>query len=152
MVGKVFPPFILNRVKNFKKRKKHFLVKSLHVTIFCKKLKFYLDFRLQTLVLLFFPFRIFTSCNAFYATFNMGIFYFILDWKSLKTAKLKKMFVFLTISNKFAIKNNPFLQLHSIFYKTINRNKMKVRRLQSHRLSSFSAIKKTVTGVERRGG
>ena len=130
----------------------HFLVKSLHVTIFCKKLKFYLDFRLQTLVLLFFPFRIFTSCNAFYATFNMGIFYFILDWKSLKTAKLKKMFVFLTISNKFAIKNNPFLQLHSIFYKTINRNKMKVRRLQSHRLSSFSAIKKTVTGVERRGG
>ena len=130
----------------------HFLVKSLHVTIFCKKLKFYLDFRLQTLVLLLFPFRIFTSCNAFYATFNMGIFYFILDWKSLKTAKLKKMFVFLTISNKFAIKNNPFLQLHSIFYKTINRNKMKVRRLQSHRLSSFSAIKKTVTGVERRGG
>ena len=41
-----------------------------------------------------------------------------------------------------------------IFHKTVNRNKLKVRKFQSHKLGSFSAIKKTVTGVEggSRGG
>ena len=47
------------------------------------------------------------------------------------------MFFFRHICNKFAIRNNPLIQL--IFTKQLNK---------SHRLSSFSAIKKTVTGVE----
>ena len=57
-----------------------------------------------------------------------------------------------------AMKYNPRLQLHSIFQKTGNRNKLKVLivigivTIQSHRLSSFSTIKKTVTGVEEGGG
>ena len=38
-----------------------------------------------------------------------------------------------------------------IFHKTVNRNKLKVRKFQSHQLGSFSAIKKTVTGVEGGG-
>ena len=40
------------------------------------------------------------------------------------------------------------MQLHSIFHKVVIRNKLKVLKFQSHRLSSFSAIKKTVTRVE----
>ena len=64
----------------------------------------------------------------------------------LKTIKLKKMF-FLPSSDKSVIKNDLGMQLHPIFRKTINRNKLKVRKYQSHSLTSFSAIKKTVTGV-----
>ena len=40
------------------------------------------------------------------------------------------------------------MQLHSIFHKTIHRNKLKVLKFQSHWPSSFPAIKKTVTAVE----
>ena len=38
--------------------------------------------------------------------------------------------------------------LHSIFHKSVNRNKLKVCKFQSHRLISFSAIKETVTVLE----
>ena len=62
----------------------------------------------------------------------------------LKTIKLKKMF-FLPSSDKSVIKNDLGMQLHSIFHKIVNRNKLKVRKYQ--RLASFSVIKKTVTGV-----
>ena len=41
------------------------------------------------------------------------------------------------------------MQLRLIFYETFNKNKLKVL---SNRLSSFSAIKKTVTAMEKGGG
>ena len=47
---------------------------------------------------------------------------------------------------------NPLMQLSLIFYKTVDKNELKIWTFQSHRLSSFSAIKKTVTGVEEGGG
>ena len=50
------------------------------------------------------------------------------------------------------MKNNPRIQLHSIFHKTGNRNNMKVLKFQSHRFSSLPAIKKTVNGVEEGEG
>ena len=88
---------------------------------------------------------------TFVLTLNVGIFYFILAWRGLKSTKLKKMFFF-TSSNKFAIQNNPLLQLLLIFLKTVKKYKLEVCKFQIHRLSSFSAIKKTVTGVEGGGG
>ena len=44
------------------------------------------------------------------------------------------------------------MQLRSSFHKKGNRKKLKVLKFQSHRVSSFSAIKKTAIGVEERGG
>ena len=52
-------------------------------------------------------------------------------------------------SNKCAIQNNTLMQLRLIFHETFNKNKLKVL---SNRLSSFSAIKKTETAMEKRGG
>ena len=49
------------------------------------------------------------------------------------------------------MKNNPRVKLESILHKTVNRKKMKVWEFQSHTLSSFLAIKKSVTGVEGEG-
>ena len=43
------------------------------------------------------------------------------------------------------------MQLHTLFHKTVNRNKLTLWKFQSHRLSSFTAINKTVT-VNGRGG
>ena len=40
------------------------------------------------------------------------------------------------------------MQLCLVFYKTVHQNKLKVWSFQNHKLSSFSAIRKTVTGVE----
>ena len=40
------------------------------------------------------------------------------------------------------------MQLHLIFHKTVNRNKLKVWKSQNRRLSNFPVINKTVTGVE----
>ena len=54
------------------------------------------------------------------------------------------MFFFLPTYDKPAIKNNPRIQLHSIFHETVNRNK----KPKNFRLNSFSAIQKTVSGVE----
>ena len=72
----------------------------------------------------------------------MRIFYFILVWKGLKSIKLKKKVFFLPISNKFAIQNKSFMQLHLIFHKTES------LKIHSHRLSCFSGIEKTKTSVE----
>ena len=43
------------------------------------------------------------------------------------------------------------MQLRSIFHETVSRKKLKVWKFQSYMLSCFSAIKKTVTGVEGGG-
>ena len=55
---------------------------------------------------------------------------------------------FLPTCNKFLIQSNPLLHLDLIFHKKVNKNKLKILKFQSHRLSSFSAIEKTITGVE----
>ena len=72
-------------------------------------------------------------------------------WRELKSIQLKNKDVFLLTFNKLAIQNNPLMQLHQMFHKTVNKNKLKVSKFQSHRISSFSAIKRTVTGVEGGG-
>ena len=54
-------------------------------------------------------------------------------------------------SNKFAVQNNPLMQLRLIFYKAVNKPKLEVLKFQSHRLGSFQAIKKIETGVEEGG-
>ena len=81
----------------------------------------------------------------------MGIFYFILVWRVLESIKLN-IYFFLPTSNKFAIQNNPFMQLRLICHKIVNKKKLKAWKFQSYRLSSFSAITKTVTGVEGKRG
>ena len=63
---------------------------------------------------------------------------------------LETKIFFLTTYYKFAIKNNPFMQLRLIICKTVNKNKLKVWKFLSHRLSGFSAVKETVTRVEGR--
>ena len=73
----------------------------------------------------------------------MGFFYFMLVSRGLKPIKLEKKYFFPPISNKFAIQINLPMQLCLIFHKTI----IKLKAL-SQGLRSFSAIKKTVTGVE----
>ena len=83
--------------------------------------------------------------------FIMGIFYFILVWRRLKSIKLKKKF-FLPTFNKFAIQNNPLTKLCLIFHRAVNKNKLKAWKFQSHRLSSFLAIKEIVTRVEGGAG
>ena len=54
---------------------------------------------------------------------------------------------FLPNSNKSPIQNNSLIQLPSFFHKTLIKTNWKSK-IQSQRLSSFSALKKTVTGVE----
>ena len=46
--------------------------------------------------------------------------------------KTHKMF-FLTASNKLVMKNNPLMQLLLIFYKEVNKTKLKVWKFQRHR-------------------
>ena len=92
----------------------------------------------------FFAFQLFVSFNGIFITFIMGIFYFTLVWRDLKAIKFKKMFFF--TSDKYAVKNNPLMQLSLIIHKT-------EIKFQSLRLLNFSAIKKTVTELEgNRGG
>ena len=106
--------------------------------------------RLKTLVLFFLCFSPFCEfqCpfhkNTFALTYLMGMFYFILVWWGLKSIKLKKSLFFPPIFNKFAIQNNPLIQLYLMFHKTVNKNKLEVWKFQSHSLSSFWAIKKMV--------
>ena len=58
----------------------------------------------------------------------MGMFYFILVWRELKSIKLKYIY-FLPTSNKFVMQNNPIMQLRLIFYKTVDKKKLKISKL-----------------------
>ena len=71
---------------------------------------------------------------------NYGNIYFILEGVKIHKFFFKNAF-FLSISNRFIIQINQPMQLGLIFHKTLN--KLKVWKVHSHRLSSFSAIKKT---------
>ena len=51
------------------------------------------------------------------------------------------MRTFLPTSHKSAIKNNPRMQLQSIFYKKVERNKVKGK-FQSHELVVFQELRK----------
>ena len=67
--------------------------------------------------------------------------------------KLIKSILFLNTpptNSQYAI--HPLVQLQLVFHKTVNENKLKVWKFQSHRFSSFLAIKRSVTGVERGRG
>ena len=64
----------------------------------------------------------------------------------MENHKNKKNAFFLTTSEKFVIKNNPLMQLRSIFHK---RESLKIQRVIGL-LSRFWAIKKAVTKVEER--
>ena len=62
-------------------------------------------------------------------------------WRELNSIKFSKNVVFfLLTSNKFAIQNNPFIQLRLIFHKKLN--KLKVWQFQTHKLSSFQQLRK----------
>ena len=133
------------------KPKWHFILTSTYISIFWGNFYlFLLDYKhLSSIFSLLFGFFFCEFQCLFYKnTFILGIFYFILAWKGLKAIKWKYIYLSLPTSHKSAIKSNPLMQLDSIFYKTVNKNKLRVWKFQSHRFSSFLAIKETVTGVE----
>ena len=122
-----------------------------YVSIFCKKLNFslfLLDCKRSTFNFLLFSSILFISIffyfyiNTFVLTFILGIFHL----EVVKNAKIKKRF-FSTNLRQICNKNDPWMQLHSVFHKTVNRNKLKVWKLQSDSLCSFSAIEMNVTGT-----
>ena len=62
----------------------------------------------------------FVRLQTFVLTYVMGIFYFILVWRGLKSVKFKKnVFFFIPTSNKIAIQNSPLMQLRIIFHKSL---------------------------------
>ena len=132
------------------KPKWHFILTSTYISIFWGNFcLFLLDYKLLSSIFsLLFGFFCEFQCLLQKNTFILGIFYFILAWKGLKAIKSKCIYFSLPTSHKSAIKSNPLMQLDSIFYKTVNKNKLRVWKFQSHRFSSFLAIKETVTGVE----
>ena len=71
-----------------------------------------------------------------------GNYYFILVWKGLKPPKSKKLFFFLHTSKKFAIQNNPLMQLRLIFHKTFNKNILKVWKFKVIGLVVFQQLRK----------
>ena len=77
----------------------------------------------------------------------MGIFLLHFGLEGFKIHKIKRK-ISLPISSKFAIQNNPLMQLRN-FSQSVNKNKLKLWKFQSKRLSSFLEIKKI---VERGGG
>ena len=79
--------------------------------------------------------------------FYYGNIFLHFGLEGVKNHRTKKCF-FLPTSTKSAIKKESTHVLRSISHKTVNRNKLKVWKFQCHRLSSFSAITKTVTGVK----
>ena len=156
---------ILSNLKTFRKPKNflnktwHFLPTSSYVSIFRKKLSFYLF--LLDCKLYFYAFWIFTNFNVsmsfLWEYFCLNIHYgntlLHFSLEGAKYHKIKKKKFFLHTSHKSAIKNNPRMQLRSISHETVTRNKLKAWKLfQGNRLSSFSPNKKTVTRVEGEGG
>ena len=107
--------------------------------------------RLQILVVFFLCFSALCEfqCHFYKNTFfclniYYKIFYLILVWRGLKSIKLEKCFFFLPTSNKFAIQNNPLMQLPLTFHKP-NWKSENFRNFLS-RLGIFSVIKKTMEG------
>ena len=106
--------------------------------------------RLKTLVLFFLCFSPFCEfqCpfhkNTFALTCLMGMFYFILVWWGLKSIKLKKSLFFPPIFNKFAIQNNPLIQLYLMFHKT----DWKSENFKVIVLAAFQQLRKWLTGAE----
>ena len=115
------------------KPKWHFILTSTYISIFWGNFcLFLLDYKLLSSIFsLLFGFFCEFQCLLQKNTFILGIFYFILAWKSLKAIKSKCIYFSLPTSHKSAIKSNPLMQLDSIFYKTVNKNKLRVWKLQS---------------------
>ena len=128
-------PHILSNLKSFlKKNSKTFWMQCDVFTdviicqCFLQESYLYLFLvRLKTLDLFFLCFLAFCEfqClfykNTFVSTFFMGMFYFILIWKGLKTIRLKMILMF-----PATLKNNTPMQLRFIFHKAVNSNKLKV--------------------------
>ena len=103
----------------------HFLLKSLYISIFCRKLSLYLFF-LECKLYFYFFFLFFgfirVSMSFPLEHFGPNIYYgnillrFGLEW-----VKIKKMFFFLHISNKYTIQNSRFIQLRLVFHKTVKK-------------------------------
>ena len=77
----------------------------------------------------------------------MGLVYFILTRTGLKSIKIRK-----NVFSYPSLTNLQYKVIHSYNYasfsQNVNKNKLKASKLQNNILSSFSAIKKTVTGVD----
>ena len=101
----------------------HFLRKLLLVFVRLQTFEFYF----------FFAFWLFlrVSMSSPKKHFHFRNIYFILAWKGLKAIKSKYIYFSLPTSHKSAIKSNPLMQLDSIFYKTVNKNKLRVWKFQS---------------------
>ena len=127
---------ILSNLKTFKKVKKrnflnmtwNFLLTSSYISIFYRKLNFYLFLLDCELYFIFFRFLHFCKfqCpfnkNTFVLTFIIKNILRQFGLKGVKIHKIKKNVIF---SNKLAVQNNPLKQLRLIFHKTVNTNKLK---------------------------
>ena len=148
-----------NFQKTFKKTKNilnsvwHLLLTLSYVSIFCSENFLLLFVGLHSLALFFLCFSAFCKLqclcykNTFVLTFIMRIFYFILAWR-WKTVKLKKIHFFLTTSDKSTAKTWPTHTIRLNFSQNIaprSKHKRKVWKFQTHWLSSFWLIKKTLT-------
>ena len=102
--------------------------------------------RLHTLVLFSLCFLAFHEFYYFCLNIYYGNILLQFGLQGFKNDKVK-IFFFLPTSDKSPINNDLGMQLHWMFYKTVNENKLNIWKSQSHRLSSFSLIKKTVSGV-----
>ena len=134
---------------------------SSYISIFCSKLShFLLDCKLQ-LIFFFVLFGLLqVSIQFLKEQFYLNIYYgdILLDFglKGVKNHKIKVRFFFypppinlqLKISNTCHYAQFKKKQQKN---KTGNRSKLKLLKFQSHKLSSLSAVKKTVTGVEQGG-
>ena len=108
-------PHILSNLKTFQKWKKLF---EYYTTFFNDIIIYKKTFDFQC------EFKCLFYNSTFVLTFIMGIIYFILAWRDLKTIKLQKRF-FSSHLDKAAIQNNPLIKLHLTFHKTVNRKNWK---------------------------
>ena len=128
-----------------------FLPRSSCISIFCRKRSCHLFSvtRLQTLVLFFLCFSAFWELQClFYKNFCLNIYY----RNILLRFGLEQVNIYEINKKHFFLNTPPTNSQYKIFHKTVNENKLKVWKFQSHRFSGFLAIKRSVTGVERRRG
>ena len=132
-------------LKNFHKKSDNFYWNHHISGFFAGNLRF-------TCFFFFFPAFCKFQCPFYKNIFYLNIYYGnLLLHFGLEGVKIHKYLIknfFLPTSNLFATQSNPLMALRLILPKTVNENKLKVCKFESHKLSSFSAIKKNITGVE----
>ena len=141
----------LTTFKNIKTLFKYdvtFLVMSSYTSIFCKKRYFLLLNCKPSFAFGFLGVSIFFLLEHLCFDIYYGNIFINFGIEGAKNTKIKKMFFLLSHFQQISKKTNPLMQLRLVFHKAINKNKLNVWKFRNHRLSSFSAINKTVTGVE----